>query len=68
MVSLSSVPTTLRVTHNIGDQRPHFPLNFTLPHVGREQPYGMSTAIMEGLHPSASTYADNEMVVVSLYV
>lgn len=55
-----SVPTTLRATQNmVGDQRPPFPLSFTLPLNGREHPYGMPTALMASMNPSASTHADN---------
>lgn len=30
-----------------------------------KQPYGMPIAMMENLHPSASTYPDNVMAIVS---
>lgn len=62
---VSSVPTTYRVTQSLGDQRPHFPLNFLLPLGGREQPYRIPTVMMTDLHPTVSTYLDNMMAFVS---
>lgn len=35
------------------------------PPGSRKKPYGMRITMMEGIHLSASTYADNVMVVVS---
>lgn len=69
MVSLlkaTSVPTNHRARQNmIGDQMPHVLLSFTLPISGRIQPYGMPIAMMASMHPSASTYVDNAIIIVS---
>lgn len=63
-LQVTSMPTIPKVAQNmIGDQKPHFPLSFTLPLSGREQPYGMPTAMMASLHLSASMYADNAMAI-----
>lgn len=61
-----SVTTTPRATQSIiVDPRPPFPLKFMLPPSVRETPYGMPTAMREGLETNASTYSDNAMGVVS---
>lgn len=63
---VTSTPSTHRTTQNmIGDQRPLFPLSFTLRLSDREQPYYMSTDMMASLNPSASTCIDNEMAITS---
>lgn len=37
----------------------HFATSFTMYMLGREQPYGMPTSMMENLHMNPSTFANN---------
>lgn len=52
-----SHPVTPRPIMTI-EARP-FAISFTMPMVGREQPYGMSTSIMENLHTNPMIFVDN---------
>lgn len=61
----SMVTTFMAMKNMIGYQRTSFPLSFMLPLSGREQPYGMRVVMMVSLHPTVSTYADNEMAIAS---
>lgn len=55
-----SIPTTHRATQPIlGDPRPSFIPNFTLPPSGREYSYGMSTGMMKDLQVNASALSNN---------